>query len=91
MCPSYSDINHLCDYNPQECRFDKDCQGTTAKCCYASCNNIGWGNICVDPDGPSKLTLFHAVLTVLPAKSDSDLMFCLQSFQGLIIDRSLMY
>ena len=29
--------------------------------------------------------------TVLPAKSDSDLMFCLQSYQELIIDRSLVY
>ena len=28
--------------------------------------------------------------TVLPAKSDSDDMFCLQSFQGLRIDRSLV-
>ena len=29
--------------------------------------------------------------TVLPAKSDSDIMFCLQSYQGLIIDRSHVY
>ena len=29
--------------------------------------------------------------TVLPAKSNSDVMFCLQSYQGLIIDRSLVY
>ena len=29
--------------------------------------------------------------TVLPAKSDSDVMFCLQSYEGLIIDRSLVY
>ena len=29
--------------------------------------------------------------TVLPAKSDSDVMFCLQSYQGLRIDRSLVY
>ena len=29
--------------------------------------------------------------TVLPAKSDSDFMFCLQDYQGLIIDRSLVY
>ena len=29
--------------------------------------------------------------TVVPAKSDSDVMFCLQSYQGLIIDRSLVY
>ena len=29
--------------------------------------------------------------TVLPAKSDSDFMICLQSYQGLIINRSLVY
>ena len=29
--------------------------------------------------------------TVPPAKSDSDVMFCLQSYQGLKIDRSLVY
>ena len=29
--------------------------------------------------------------TVLPAKSDSNVMFCLQSYQGFIIDRSLVY
>ena len=28
--------------------------------------------------------------TVLPAKSDSDVMFCLQSYQGLIINISLV-
>ena len=29
--------------------------------------------------------------TVLLAKSDSAIMFCKQSYQGLIIDRSLVY
>ena len=29
--------------------------------------------------------------TALPVKSDSDVMFCLQHYQGLIIDRSLVY
>ena len=29
--------------------------------------------------------------TVVPAKSDSDVMLCLQSYQELRIDRSLMY
>ena len=29
--------------------------------------------------------------TVLPAKSDSDVMFCLQSYQGLRINRLLVY
>ena len=29
--------------------------------------------------------------TVLSAKSDSEVMFCLQSYQGLKIDRSLLY
>ena len=28
--------------------------------------------------------------TVMPAKSDSDIIFCLQSYQGFIIDRSLV-
>ena len=32
-----------------------------------------------------------SLLTVLPAKSDSYVMFCLQSYQGLRMDRSLMY
>ena len=29
--------------------------------------------------------------TVLPAKSESEIMFCLQSYHGLRIDRSLVY
>ena len=29
--------------------------------------------------------------TVLPVKSDSDDMFCLQSYQGLVIDKSPVY
>ena len=33
----------------------------------------------------------HFSDTVLPAKTDSIFMFCLQSYQGLIIDRSLVY
>ena len=34
----------------------------------------------------------HVYLTtVLPAKSDSDVMFCLKIYHGLIIDRSLVY
>ena len=37
--------------------------------------------------------VFQASLisAVLPAMSDGDLMFCLQSYKGLIIDRSLVY
>ena len=30
-------------------------------------------------------------LTVLLAKRDSEVLFCLQSYQGLVIDRSLVY
>ena len=33
----------------------------------------------------------NSAFTVLPAKSDSEVMFCLQSYQGLSIDRSLVY
>ena len=29
--------------------------------------------------------------TVLPARSDSDVMFCLQRYKGLRIDKSLVY
>ena len=49
------------------------------------------------PDTLSKCNLFTTVVstpvgsTVLSAKSDSDIMFCLQSHQGLIIDRSPVY
>ena len=38
-----------------------------------------------------QLFVIKMVSTVLPAKSDSDDMFCLQSYQGLLIDRSLVY
>ena len=31
------------------------------------------------------------IITVLPVKSDSDIMFCLQSYQGFMIDRSFVY
>ena len=31
------------------------------------------------------------VATILPAKSDSDAMLCLQSYQGFRIDRSPVY
>ena len=30
-------------------------------------------------------------VTVVPTKSDSDVMFCLQSYQVLMIDRLLVY
>ena len=33
----------------------------------------------------------NSYITVLPAKSDSEVMFCLQRYQGLIINRSLVY
>ena len=37
-------------------------------------------------------SLLHLInSSVLPAKSDSDVMFGLQSYQGLIIDRSFVY
>ena len=36
-------------------------------------------------------TTLIAIATVLPGKRDSDFMFCLQSYRGLIIDRSHVY
>ena len=38
---------------------------------------------------PVKLDTKRHSPTVMPTKSDSDIMFCLQSYHGLIIDRSL--
>ena len=40
---------------------------------------------------PGKLDIKRHSPTVLPAKSDSDVKFCLQSYQGLMIDRSLVF
>ena len=37
------------------------------------------------------VSFLRVTCTVLPAKSDSDVMFCLPSYQGLTIDRSLVY
>ena len=48
--------------------------------------------LCLYPtESKYKLTPKVAVAAVLPAKRDNDFMFCLQSYQGLIIDRSLLY
>ena len=33
----------------------------------------------------------HALITILPAKSDGDDVLCLQSYQGLMIDISRVY
>ena len=35
--------------------------------------------------------IFSRKPTVLPAMSDSDVMFCLQTYHGIIIDRLLVY
>ena len=40
---------------------------------------------------PPKMSLVYSSSTVMPAKCDSDGMFCLQSYQGFIINRSLVY
>ena len=42
-------------------------------------------------DQPSLLQHDEVSTTVLPAKSDSDIKIFLQSYQGLMIDRSLVY
>ena len=39
----------------------------------------------------SSYSLSLSALTILPAKSDSDVMFCLQSYQQFITDKSLVY
>ena len=49
-----------------------------------------------DVDGVETITFINVfrkftATTGLPAKSDSDVMFCLQSYQGLVIKKSLVY
>ena len=50
-------------------------------------NDVGY----LEAHGTGTQVLNICTSTVLPAKSDSDVMFCLQRYQGLIIDRSLVY
>ena len=40
------------------------------------------------PDSAGKIKIKIGPDTLLPAKSNSDVMFCLQSHQGLVIDKS---
>ena len=40
---------------------------------------------------PDHIFCFSTEYTVLPAKSDSEVMFCLQSYHGFMIDISLVY
>ena len=54
---------------------------------------VPWTSNLPDSTVRAKIQRDHSLVisTVLPAKSDSDAMFCLYSYQGLIIDRSLVY
>ena len=50
-----------------------------------------FSHLYITKDFLSCLKYWAFAATVLPAKFDSDIMFCLQSYQGLNIDRSLVY
>ena len=57
-------------------------------------DNIWTAYIHTDRDLNEQLLLKDSVLYpifVMPAKCDSDVMFCLQIYQGLITDGSLVY
>ena len=58
-------------------------------------DNIWTAYIHTDRDLNEQLLLKDSVylstFTVMPAKCDSDVMFCLQIYQGLITDGSLVY
>ena len=55
---------------------------------YSTVQNMGFDDTNRTKD---VFTINCFFCTVLPAKSDSDLMVCLLSYQGLRIDRSLVY
>ena len=85
------------------CSFSRD--GPVSRMKFASLEaNLGGGlshSSFLSPSGRSPditKTLFTGILslnslrpTVLPAKSDSDVVFCLQSYQELLIYRLLVY
>ena len=50
-----------------------------------------WGPNCLQRLSADENIHHLQTNTVLPAKSDSVVMVCLQSYQGLIIDKSLVY
>ena len=59
-------------------------------CMYLMVQRVGVQLVIVAFLGHSH-SLYKSKSTVLSAKSDSDFIICLQSYQGLIIDRSLVY
>ena len=52
-----------------------------------------WNSVCILGKHTCDLHLYghHMNTTVVPTKSDRGVMFCLQSYQGLRIDRLLVY
>ena len=71
------------------CDFLSDILGVVWKCHLTIPVSL-YQIICQFPHQLAHM-FFFVVVTVLPAKSDSDIMFCLQSYQGFIIARSLVY
>ena len=93
-CPTHRDqyIQRVCSYVFYEQTEKQANAGLIAissilvKCCslqlYNNCDEVSIiVGICTN----------KIVSTVMLAKSDSDVMFCLQSYWGLIIDRSHVY
>ena len=74
-----------------------DCVEALIGCYLTSCGKMAalrfmsWMGLKVLPRKEIDISSNMEVTTVLPAKSDSDVMFCLQSYQALRIDRSLVY
>ena len=59
--------------------------------CLTSSHLENWDSVLKRHTDANMKTLKGNTVTVLPAKSDSDVKFCLQHYQGLIIDISLLY
>ena len=64
------------------------CGTSCVLCCCLQNSKDRISGICIRC---CSLLIKRQVCTVLPSKSDSDLMLCLQSYQGLAIDRLLVY
>ena len=76
--------------------YSSDWHSLWSDCAYAQADlRLCWAHIPHWWKSHALAQMFNEVLiircTVLPTKSDSDVMFWLQSYQGLRVDRSLVY
>ena len=82
-CGVLGQVGYLIVSIPDHCLF--------SYCCDKQSMSVVLCALCVVQRQQFTLNDNSSYTTTLPAKSKSDVIFCLQSYQGLRIDRSLVY